>query len=181
MSVLEILLIAFSLSIDVAVVSVGAGALNKMSPLAALRIAFLFGAFHTVMPLLGWSLAHLVGTSFSAYGKVISFALLMFVGVKMLKDAFSPEDVKDERDILHLKALVILALATSIDAFVIGITFAYLAYPVMTAALIIGAVTMLMGLLGTYIGHRTHHLMGPRVDALGGIILILLAVKVLLF
>jgi manganese efflux pump family protein len=179
--VLDILLIAFSISLDVAVVTVGAGALSRVTYLAALRIAVLFGVFHAVMPLLGFELAGLFGSAFADYGRLISFVLLMIVGLKMLKEAFGGENTERERDILKFRTLIVLAFATSIDAFVIGITFSFLSYPINQAVLIIGAVTVLMALLGTFIGHKSRHLLGTKVDALGGIILILLAFKVLLF
>lgn len=181
MSLLEIILIAFSLSLDAAVVSVGAGVLNKVTFRKALRIAFFFGGFHAVMPLVGLALGYWFRDYLTEYGRIVGFVLILLVGLKMLKDALSGEDIEREKDILHMKVLLVLAFAMSIDALVIGITFSFLQVPVVLAVSIIGAVTFLMSLAGVYVGRRSRHLVGTKVEILGALVLVLLAFKVLLF
>ena len=181
MSPIEITLIALSLSLDVAVVSIGAGALNRLTLGRALFIAFIFGAFHTVMPLVGW----IAGSWFSAYlaqyGNVIGFVLILLVGLRMLKGALTAEKTETEKNTLNTKVLLVLAVATSIDALVIGISFNFLPVPVALAVITIGVITFLMSLVGAYIGKQTKHLVGTKIELIGALALILLAFKVLLF
>jgi putative Mn2+ efflux pump MntP len=181
MSPVEITLIALSLSLDVAVVSIGAGALNKLTIGRALLIAFIFGVFHTVMPLLGWVAGYWFRGYLVEYGNIIGFILILLVGLHMLKGALSSEDTETEKNILNTKILLVLAVATSIDALVIGISFNFLPIPVALAVITIGIITFLMSLAGTFIGKQTHHLVGMKVELLGALALIALAFKVLLF
>ncbi len=181
MSFPEILLLAVSLSLDAAVVAVGAGALARINVAKALKVSFTFGAFQGLMPLLGL----LLGSAFSAYllvyGHIVGFVLLILVGGKMLFEAFQKEDTASERNILHIQTLLILAVATSIDAFVVGITFSFLPVHVPTAVLTIGVVTFLLSLLGVYLGRSSKHLLGTRIEIMGAVVIILLAFKILLF
>ena len=181
MSLPEILLLAVSLSLDAAIVAVGAGALARVRLGAALRIAGLFGLFQGLMPVLGLLLGLGFRDYLLAYGHVVGFVLLLLVGGKMLFEAFEKEDTKRERDILHLSTLLVLAIATSIDAFVIGITFTFIPVDVPIAIALIGLVTFLMALLGVYLGRRSRHLLGTRIELVGACVLILLAFKVLLW
>lgn len=181
MELLDTLLIAFTLSLDVAVVSVGASVLGKIKMKRALYMAFVFGAFHALMPLLGFWLGSSFKEYFLEYGRIVAFVLLMIVGVKMLVESFSKEDKENEKDIRHDTALYLLALATSIDAFVIGITFTVIPVHVTTTIIAIGLVTFLMSLLGVLAGMRGKHLIGTKIEFLGAAVLILLAFKTLLF
>jgi putative Mn2+ efflux pump MntP len=179
MSIAELIIIALSLSLDAAVVSVGAGALNRITLRRALLIAFVLGAAHGLMPLVGWGLGFWFRDYLLAYGRIIGFALILFVGLKMLKEALSTED--GSRSILTMKALLVLAFATSIDALVIGFTFNFLTVPVPLAALLIGSIAFAASLIGTLIGGKGRHLIGKKVEIVGAIALILLAFKVLIF
>lgn len=181
MSPVEITLIALSLSLDVAVVSIGAGALNRLTLGRALLIAFIFGAFHAAMPLLGWLAGSWFKGPLTEYGNVIGFVLILLVGLRMLKGALTAENTETEKNILDTKVFLILAVATSIDALVIGVSFNFLPVPVTLAVVTIGVITFLMSLAGTYIGKQTKHLVGTKVEFLGAFALILLAFKVLLF
>ena len=181
MSPIEITLIALSLALDVAVVSIGAGALNKLTLARALLIAVIFAAFHTIMPIVGWYAGSWFSTYLAEYGRVIGFVLILLVGLHMMKGALSAEDTEDEKNILHTKVLLVLAFATSIDALVIGISFTFLPVSILLASVTIGVVTFFMSLAGTLIGKQTHHLVGTKVELLGALALIVLAFKVLLF
>lgn len=181
MSLPEILLLALSLSLDAAVVAVGAGALARVRLSAVLRIAGLFGLFQGVMPVLGLLLGLGFRDYLLAYGNIVGFVLLLLVGGKMLFEAFEKEDTKSERDILRLPTLLILALATSIDAFVVGITFTFVPVDVPVAVALIGLVTFFMALIGIYLGRRSHHLLGTKIELVGAFVIILLAFKILLW
>lgn len=181
MSLPEILLLALSLSLDAAVVAVGAGVLARVRIGQALLIAGLFGLFQGLMPLLGLLLGLGFREYLLAYGNIVGFVLLLLVGGKMLFEAFEKEDTKSERDILQLPTLLLLATATSIDAFVVGITFTFIPIDVPVAAALIGLVTFLMALLGIYLGRKSRHLLGTRIELVGAFVLIVLAFKVLLW
>jgi len=180
MSLVEILILAVSLSLDAVVVAVGAGALARITLGTAFKIAFTFGAFQGLMPLLGLLLGSAFSVYLLAYGHIVGFILLLLVGGKMLYEAFDREDTERERDITHLSTLLILAVATSIDAFVVGITFGFVPVHVPTAVLTIGIVTFLLALLGVYLGRTSKHLLGTRIEIVGAIVIILLAFKILL-
>lgn len=179
MSLPELLLLALSLSLDAAVVAVGAGALARVRFGAALRIAGLFGLFQGLMPLLGLVLGLGFREYLLAYGSVVGFVLLLLVGGKMLFEAFEKEDTKSERNIMKFSTLPVLAVATSIDAFVVGITFTFIPVNVPVAVALIGVVTFLMALVGVYLGRRSRHLLGTRIELVGAVVIIMLAFKVL--
>lgn len=179
MSLPELLLLALSLSLDAAVVAVGAGALARVRFGSALRIAGLFGLFQGLMPLLGLVLGLGFREYLLAYGNVVGFVLLLLVGGKMLFEAFEKEDTKSERNIMRFSTLLVLAVATSIDAFVVGITFTFIPVNVPVALALIGAVTFLMALIGVYLGRRSRHLLGTRIELVGAAVIIMLAFKVL--
>lgn len=180
MSLAEILILAVSLSLDAAVVAVGAGALARINLGTALKVSFTFGAFQGLMPLLGLLFGSMFSGYLLAYGHIVGFVLLLLVGGKMLFEAFDTEDTERERDITHLSTLLILAVATSIDAFVVGITFSFVPVHVPTAVLAIGLVTFILSLLGVYLGRTSKHLLGTRIELVGAIVIILLAFKILL-
>jgi putative Mn2+ efflux pump MntP len=181
MSPIEITLIALSLSLDVAVVSIGAGALNRITFGRALLIALIFAIFHAVMPIIGWLAGYWFRGYLLEYGNVIGFVLILLVGLRMLKGALTAENTETEKNILNTRVLLVLAFATSIDALVIGISFNFLPIPVALAIMTIGVITFFMSLAGAYIGKQTKHLVGTKVELLGALALILLAFKVLLF
>lgn len=179
MTFIGIVLLAFSLSLDVAAVSIGAGALTKMHFSDALKISGLFGFFHGVMPLIGYGLGYFSRDYLISYGHYVGFTLMFLVGLKMLKESFDTEDVKAERSILSNRVLFTLAFATSLDALVIGITFNFLTISIPLAVLTIGLITFVMSLLGIYLGRKGRHLVGPQVEVVGAFVLMALAVKVL--
>lgn len=181
MSFVELLVLALSLSLDAAIVGVGAGALARVKPLAAFRIALLFGAFHVLMPVLGLLLGYGFREYLSAYGHIVGAGLLFIVGVQMLWESFQKEDTEHEKDILHIRTLLVLAVATSIDAFVVGITFNFIPVNVPLAIGTISFTAFLMSLVGVYLGRRGKRLLGNRIEILGAFVIFLLAFKILLF
>ena len=184
MSLIELFLLAAGLSMDAFAVSVCKGlSMQKMRAKHALIIGLYFGGFQALMPLLGWAL----GSQFAAYvtpvAPWVAFALLAFVGGKMLWDAFH-EDEEDEAgrsaDKLDVKELFMLAIATSIDAFAVGLSFAFLQVDIVSSVAIIGVTTFALSLVGVSAGN----IFGSRWERpstiAGGAILILIGLHTLL-
>lgn len=177
MTFLEIILTAFSLALDAAAVSVAASAMHHFKLRQALKVAGFFGFFQAMMPLLGW----LLGASFknmSAYDHLIAPALLLLVAGKMTWDIFQKEDQEAERHISETRVLTMLAIATSIDAFVVGITFNFIRINIPLGIAIIGLVTFLLCLASLFIGKKGRHFFGKRIELFGAIVLVILAIKI---
>lgn len=142
-------------------------------------IALFFGGFQALMPLIGWAL----GKSFEAYIKNIdhwlAFGLLLFIGGKMALESFK-EDDEDCCDKFDIKELIAMAIATSIDALAVGIAFALQKINIFIAITVIGVVTFLLSALGVLIGHKFGAVYKSKAELAGGIILILIGVKILL-
>ena len=179
MGVLELFSIALSLAIDVAVVCLAASAAHKPTLRNAFFVSGVFAFFHAFMPIVGLLLGYGFRDYLAAYGSLIGFALLLFVGLKMLKDSLSKGDSDVER-IMHPGTLFVLALATSIDALVIGFTFNFVTVNLALAVLLIGGASLIAGLLGMYLGNKGTMVLGNRVQTIGAFILIGLAFKILL-
>lgn len=148
----------------------------------AFIIALFFGGFQALMPYLGW----LLGSRFAQYitrlDHWIAFVLLLFIGGKMIWDTFHEDEEEelhsDER--LNLKELLLMAVATSIDALAMGITFAFLSVNIGKASGLIGCTTFIISLLGVFIGNRFGAKYKDKASLIGGIILILIGCKVLI-
>ncbi len=181
MELSTIILIAIGLSMDALAVSISSGlVIPGVNASHGLKIGFFFGLFQALMPVLGW----LAGTTVRAYivsvDHWIAFILLVFVGVKMLHGAVA--DRKDEKllDPSRLDVLLVLSVATSIDALAVGLTFAMLDVPLFPAVVIIGITTFLISGAGVYLGKRAGAAIGKLVEIAGGIILIGIGLKILL-
>ncbi len=182
---LEILLIALALAMDCFTVSIASGVLVRRGSAAPmLRMAFLFGLFQALMPLLGWCGISLLQGWIEAVDHWIAFGLLLYLGLKMIRDAFRPVEQR-QFDPTRLSTQLTLALATSIDALAIGITFGCTGYERATQLLlptsIIGVVSLLMSLLGWGIGRRFGSLAQTKFspELAGGLILIGIGIKIL--
>ena len=184
MSVTEIILIGFSLSLDAGAIALAAGALHNITFRQAMKIAFFFGAFQLFMPLAGSVLGSGFGQYAKDYGNIVGFLLLLGVGLNMLRETFKKEKnvtINHERHLAETKILTIMAVATSIDALVVGITFNFVSVNIPLAVCIIGAITFALSLFAVYVGRRSKHLMGNRkIEVLGALVLIGLAFKILL-
>lgn len=179
----ELFLIGVGLSADAFSVSVCKGLnMRKLNIGHAYIIALFFGAFQAIMPLIGY----LLGTSFSQYIETfdhwIAFALLAFIGGKMVIEAIreKDDDEAEKTDALKIGELVVLAVATSIDALAVGITFAFLNVSIYFAILIIGVTTFALSLGGVLLGHRFGAKYKNKAEIAGGAILILIGLKILL-
>lgn len=178
-------LMGVSLAMDAFAVSVCKGlAMRKVNKKQCLVIALFFGGFQALMPFLGW----LLGNRFESYitniDHWIAFVLLGFIGGKMVVEAI--RDKGEEPEIteidppLDIKELFVLAVATSIDALAVGITFAFLEIPIVEAMLIIGMTTFVISVAGVYIGNFFGNKYKSKAELVGGIILILIGLKILL-
>lgn len=182
MNILTIVGLAVALATDAFAVSVTIGAAHRKPAVNhAFRAAFAFGVFQAVMPILGW----LVGLGFvkavEDYDHWIAFGLLGVIGSKMIYESFKIKEVEKRFDLLNIRTLLILAVATSIDAFAVGVTFSFLlAGSVMMAVIIIGSVTFTLSYVGVYIGKSMGHLFESAAEVLGGVILIGIGTKILL-
>ena len=185
MGFVELFLIAVSLSMDAFAVSVCKGlCMKRLDVRQALVIALFFGGFQALMPLVGWAL----GTQFEALitpvDHWIAFVLLGIIGGKMLWDAFhedDPEDLACPTDgKLDLRELVMMAIATSIDALAVGITFAFLRVDIAVSVGLIGVTTFVLSIVGVAVGHRFGAKYEKPATIVGGIVLILIGLKIML-
>lgn len=186
---LQTLLIALGLSMDAFAVSVSSGMCTKeLAPRHAVRGAFFFGLFQAAMPILGWTLGQLFRSWISGIDHWIAFALITAIGCKMLFESVqgSKEACDDEEsasgsgDVRSLKNLLVLSVATSIDALAVGLSLSLLETDIWTPAATIGTVTFLICLVGFEFGRRLGHLFERRAEQAGGIILIAIGCKTLI-
>lgn len=152
----------------------------------ALLLALLFGVSQGVMPIIGWAAGSHFARSIEAWDHWVAFVLLGGIGAKMLYDAIRTETEDVERtparaaDPFHLRMLILLALATSVDALVAGLTLPLLGVPPLLAALVIGLTTFALSLAGVEVGRRFGDRLGRKLDIIGGLVLIGLGFKTLL-
>lgn len=181
MGLFPLLGIAFGLAMDAFSVAVASGiALGKVSPRQAFRLAFHFGLFQFAMPVLGWMMGSMVAEQISDFDHWVAFALLGGVGSKMLWDACQPGEECVRGDPTRGLSLLMLSIATSIDALAVGLTLALINIPVLFPSVVIGAVAGSMTLLGLQIGRRAGHLLGRRMEVIGGLVLIAIGLKILM-
>ena len=178
MSLLEIFLIGISLSMDAFAISVCKGlSMGKVKYNKAIIIALYFGGFQALMPFIGYFL----GSSFEHFitqiDHWITFILLTIIGGKMTAESFENNSTDDKTDV---KSMIILAIATSIDALAIGITFAFMNVNILSSIFIIGIITFILCLLGVIIGSKFGNKFGQSAELIGGILLILIGGKILL-
>lgn len=177
-----ILLLAFGLSMDAMAVAAARGLMVRQIRFRHVAlVAGLFGGFQALMPLLGWLLGSRVGKAIQTWDHWVIFALLGGIGAKMLWEAFHAEEQKvlSEADAFGLRVMLVLALATSVDALAAGFALPLMGAPLGLSLAAIGLTTATLSALGLYAGHRFGAALGSRLDALGGIVLIGLGVKTL--
>ncbi|NTV29888.1 MAG: manganese efflux pump [Candidatus Omnitrophica bacterium] len=175
-----ILLTAVGLAMDAFAVAVAAGAgIRERRVWQALRIGGSFGFFQMIMPLAGWLLGSRLKQLIMNVDHWVVFVLLALIGAKMLHESFSGEDCRREREDMTWRRLFLLSVATSVDAFAIGIGFAFLGYPIWLSAVVIGLVTFVLSTSGVFLGHVCSCLWGRRAELVGGVVLILIGLKIL--
>ena len=179
-AMLQTLLIALSLAMDAFAVSVSTGiAVPGFGPRQAARIGTWCGVFQFVMPLAGWFLGSSVKTYIEFIDHWIAFGLLAFIGGSMIREALSREE-EDCDPSLAPAAMLLLAVATSIDALAVGVTFAFLQVELIPAVTLIGVCTFLLSAAGVKIGHLFGVKYKSRAELLGGAVLVLIGLKILL-
>ena len=181
MSLLELFLIACGLSMDAFAVSVCKGlSVRKASLSQSLVTGLWFGGFQAGMPLIGY----LLGVSFSSLitnvDHWIAFILLALIGGNMIREAIHGKDEEDDDCNLALSHVLLLAVATSIDAFAVGITFAFLKVDVLTSIAIIGITTFVLCFAAVYLGSKLGAILKKYAGIFGGVILILIGARILI-
>lgn len=177
----ELLLVGVGLSMDAFAVALCRGLnMRKLNLRHALVIALFFGGFQALMPLAGWALGRQFSTYIENYDHWVAFFLLAFIGGKMVWEARGEEPASGCEDRLDLKELTLLSVATSIDALAVGITLAFLQVNIFSSVSIIGATTFSLSLLGVILGNRFGARYQSKAELAGGIILVLIGLKILL-
>ena len=178
---LELLLLAVGLSMDTFAVSVASGIAYKNFRLHhALRMAAAFGLFQAVMPVIGWLVGRSLQHWMAGIDHWIAFALLSFVGGKMIYEALRIDKAEEPSNPFGASVLLVLALATSIDALIVGVTFAVLQTAIVGPVIVIGSVTFALSLAGVYIGEAFGHFFEKKIEVLGGLVLIGMGLKILI-
>ena len=180
MGIIEILFISIGLAMDSFAVAICKGlSMKKMNWKKAGIIGLYFGGFQALMPLIGFLLGVTFQNLVTAIDHWIAFALLLFIGGNMIKEAFDKE-AETCNDNVDFKTMVVLAVATSIDALAVGITFAFLKVNIVLALLMIGIIAFLLSIIGVKIGNKFGDKYEKKAELAGGIILILMGLKILL-
>jgi putative Mn2+ efflux pump MntP len=182
LEVLTIFGISIGLAMDAFAVSIVCGAVfRKLHILHALRMALFFGAFQSLMPLLGYSTGKTFEGFIGTYDHWVAFVLLVIVGGKMVYEAFKIEEVeKKPTDPSSLVALLVLSIATSIDALAVGFTLSLVTHSIILAVSLIGVITFVLSYVGYEIGKRFGHFFENKIEIIGGLLLIAIGVKILL-
>lgn len=179
MSFIGLFLIAVGLSMDAFAVSICKGlSVKKLSPKHALLAGVYFGGFQFLMPVIGYLLGFRFEHLITNIDHWIAFVLLAFIGGNMIKESFGKsEELNDD---FSFKTMLLMAVATSIDALAVGITFAFLNVSIIPAASLIGVTTFIIAAVGIYIGNVFGAKYKSKAELAGGIILVLIGVKILL-
>lgn len=181
MGIVELLVLAVGLSMDAFAVSVCKGlAMEKASMKNAVVVGLWFGLFQAAMPAIGYFLGATFAQSITAFDHWIAFVLLALIGGNMIREALSKDDGESADGSLGFRVMLVLAIATSIDALAIGVTFAFLQVNLLQSVLLIGTVTFLLSAAGVKLGSVFGEKYQKRAELAGGLILILLGIKILL-
>jgi putative Mn2+ efflux pump MntP len=175
----EVIVLAFALSMDAFAVSIGLGSKHcALWKSVIIKTSLIFGLFQGLMPLVGYFGGVGLKSYIEPYDHWIAFGLLVFIGVKMIYEAFS-EGVEEEFGVVSNRVLLTLAIATSIDAMAAGFTLGFIDMPILVSCLIIGVITVIMSGVGIYVGCRGGAWMESRAEILGGVVLIGIGIKIL--
>ncbi len=177
---LEVLLLAFALSMDAFAVSVGLGVKSQnFNKTLALKAAIFFGVFQALMPLFGYLASLGLGSVIESIDHWIAFILLSGIGGKMLYESFQ-ENTEDEISIITNKVLLILAIATSIDAMAAGFTLGLMSLNPFISMFLIGIITFIFSYIGVFLGTKGGSFLEDKAEKIGGVILIAIGCKILI-
>ncbi|MBP5784874.1 MAG: manganese efflux pump [Methanobrevibacter sp.] len=180
MDFISTLLIAIALAMDAFSVSLTKGfTLKKITKSQVLWFAIFFGGFQALMPVLGWLGGIQLEWLITTFAPWVAFILLLLIGSNMIRESFS-NDEGDSSDKFSFKELTLLAIATSIDAFAVGITYAVLKTDILIPIIMIGVTAFIFTIIGLYLGKKIGNYFGDKFEILGGVILILLGLRILL-
>ncbi len=173
-------LIAIALAMDAFSVSMTKGFTQKqLTNSQILYYGLFFGGFQALMPILGYFCGNIIASIVESLASIIGFTLLLIIGLNMIRESLSSED-EEITDHFSFKEVILLAIATSIDAFAVGITIALIKDPIIISATIIGIVAFIFSIVGVFLGKKLGHLVGDKFQIIGGIILIIIGIKILL-
>ena len=181
MNFLSLFMLAVGLSMDAFAVAVCKGlALKKITFRHALIVGLWFGGFQALMPLLGYLLAAQFREAIAAYDHWIAFILLVLIGGNMIREAVFEKEEPETDSALSFRSMLPLAVATSIDALAVGVTFAFLDVQIIPSVTLIGVTTLILSMIGVKAGSMFGAKYEKKAEILGGVILILLGIKTLL-
>ena len=178
---IDVLLLAVGLAMDATVVSAAAGASGRATGRGAtFRLGFHFGLFQFLMPIVGWLIGLTIAGAIAAVDHWIAFALLGIVGGRMIQSGLKGEDDSATGDPSKGWSLIMLSIATSIDALAVGFSLAMIGVEIWFPAVVIGLVTAAMSVAGLHLGARLGSRFGSRMEVVGGVILILVGVRIVI-
>ena len=181
MDIVTLLLIAVGLSMDAFAVAIGIGVMFREPTFRQIfRLSFHFGLFQALMPVIGWAAGLSVEKLIETYDHWIAFALLAIIGGKMIYESFHEDEKELSCDPTKGMSLLLLSIATSIDALAVGFSLALLRVSIWFPSCVIGIVTLLITVTGMLLGKRLGALFGRRVSILGGVILLLIGIRILI-
>lgn len=179
MSILDLFILAVGLSMDAFAVSVCKGlSLGKIKPKHMCIAGAWFGGFQALMPLIGYFLGNFFAEMIEKYDHWVAFVLLAIIGGNMIKESFGKDEKVDSS--MDVKSMLLLAIATSIDALAVGVTFAFLQVQIVPAVSFIGVITFIFSAVGAKIGSLFGTKYKSKAELFGGIVLVLIGIKILL-
>lgn len=179
MSILDLFILAVGLSMDAFAVSVCKGlSLGKIKPKHMCIAGAWFGGFQALMPLIGYFLGSFFAEMIEKYDHWVAFVLLAIIGGNMIKESFDKDEKVDSS--MDVKSMLLLAIATSIDALAVGVTFAFLQVQIVSAVSFIGVITFIFSAVGIKIGSLFGTKHKSKAELFGGIVLVLIGIKILL-
>lgn len=180
MGILEIILLGLGLSFDTFAVSVSTGLLKKSIKFwQGVRVAIVLAFFQALMPLIGWFGGSQVADYISSIDHWIAFVLLSAVGFKMIVESFNDDGNKHTNPLLF-RVVLLMGLATSIDALIVGVGLAFIEVVIVQSVIIIGIITFLAAMIGMLIGKSVNGKLGKKVEIIGGLILFGIGLKILI-
>lgn len=177
---LSTLLVAVALAMDAFSVSMTKGFTQKnLKSSQILYYGLFFGGFQAFMPIIGYFCGNLIASIVTSLAPIVGFVLLLAIGLNMIRESLG-EDDEEITDSFSFREVTLLAIATSIDAFAVGITIALINDPILISAAVIGIVAFLFSIAGIFIGKKIGNYIGDRFQIIGGVILILIGIKILM-
>lgn len=179
-NIISTFLIAVALAMDAFSVSMTKGFTQKhMTNSQIIYYGLFFGGFQFFMPILGFFCGNVIASIVESLASIIGFILLLAIGLNMIRESLTGDD-EEITDNFSFKEVTLLAIATSIDAFAVGITIALIKDPILISSVIIGIVAFIFSVVGVFIGRKLGNYVGDKFQIFGGVILILIGIKILL-